>query len=86
MRAKSFIKTSVKLTETRIDEGTWKKIVTQSVHLEEHCAKIETTFQLFYARLFLTNVVFEFNIVLIGIFFRSSHQKCSIKKVFLEIL
>ena len=26
MRAKSFIKTSVSVTETRIDEGVWKKI------------------------------------------------------------
>ena len=62
MRAKSFIKTSVNVTETRIDEGT------QNVHLEEHCTKIETTFHLFYALLFLTNLVFKFNIVLIGIF------------------
>ena len=80
MRAKSFIKTSVKLTETKIDEGTWKKIVTQSVHLEEHCAKIETTFQLFYARLFLTNLVFEFNIVLIGIFFQKQPPEVFYKK------
>ena len=63
MRAKSFIKTSVNVTETRIDEGT------QNVHLEEHCTKIETTFHLFYALLFLTNLVFKFNIVLIGFFF-----------------
>ena len=62
MRAKSFIKTSVNVTETRIDEGT------QNVHLEEHCTKIETTFHLFYALLFLTNLVFKFNIVLIGFF------------------
>ena len=62
MRAKSFIKTSVNVTETRIDEGT------QNVHLEEHCTKIETTFHLFYALLFLTNLLFKFNIVLIGIF------------------
>ena len=62
MRAKSFIKTSVNVTETRIDEGT------QNVHLEEHCTKIETTFHLFYALLFFTNLVFKFNIVLIGIF------------------
>ena len=26
MRAKSFIKTSVNVTETKIDEGAWKKI------------------------------------------------------------
>ena len=63
MRAKSFIKTSVKVTERRIDEGT------QNVHLEEHCTKIETTFHLFYALLFFANLVFKFNIVLIGIFF-----------------
>ena len=61
MHAKSFIKTSVNVTETRIDEGT------QNVHLEEHCTKIETTFHLFYALLFLTNLVFKFNIALIGI-------------------
>ena len=68
IRVKSFIKTSVNFTETRIDEGAWRKIVTQSVHLEEHCTKIETTFHLFYALLFFTNLVFKFNIVLIGIF------------------
>ena len=63
MRAKSFVKTSVNVTETRIDEGAWKKTVTQSVHLEEHCTKIVTTFHLFYAPLFLTNLVFKFNSV-----------------------
>ena len=68
MRAKSFIKTSVNVTETRIDEGAWQMIVTQSVHLEEQCTKIETMFHLFFALLFLTNLVFKFNIVLIGIF------------------
>ena len=68
MRAKSFVKTSVNVTETKIDEGALKKVVTQSVHLEEHCAKIETTFHLFYALLFLTNLVFKFYIVLIGNF------------------
>ena len=68
MRAKSFIKTLVNVTETRIDEGAWKKIVTQSAHLEENCTKIETVFPLFYALLFLTNLVFKFNIVLIGFF------------------
>ena len=69
MRAKSFVKSLVNVTETRIDEGAWKKIVTQSVHLEEHSTKIETTFHLFYGLLFLTNLVFKFNTVLIGIFF-----------------
>ena len=63
MRAKSFIKTSVNATETRMDEGAWKKIVTQSLHLEEHCIKTETTFHLFYALFFLTNLAFKFNIV-----------------------
>ena len=63
MRAKSFIKTSVNTTETRIDEGT------QSVHLEEHCTRIEFMFHLFYAFLFLTNLVFKFNMVLIASFF-----------------
>ena len=69
MRAKSFVKSLVNVTETRIDEGAWKKIVTQSVHLEEHSTKIETTFHLFYGLLFLTNLVFKFNTLLIGIFF-----------------
>ena len=69
MRAKSFVKTSVNVTETRIDEVARKKIVTQSVHLEEHCTKIETTFHLIYAPLYLTNLVFKFNTELIGIFF-----------------
>ena len=69
MRAKSFVKTSVNVTEMRIDEGAWKKIVTQSVYLEEHCTKIETTFHLIYASLYLTNLVFKFNTVLIGFFF-----------------
>ena len=66
MHAKSFIKASVNVTETKIDEGAWKKLVAQGVHLEEHCTKIETRFHLFYALLFLTNLVFKFNIVLIG--------------------
>ena len=69
IRAKSFIKISVKVIGTRIDEGTWKKIVTQCVHLEEHCTKIETTFHLLDALLFLANLVFKFNIVPIGILF-----------------
>ena len=62
MRAKSFLKTSVNVTETRIDEGAQKKMVTQSVRLEEHCTKIETTFHLIYVPLYLTNLVFKFNI------------------------
>ena len=66
MRAKSFIKTSVNVTDTGIDEDVWKNIVTQSVHLEEHCTKTETTFRLFYRNIFLTNLVFKFSIVLIG--------------------
>ena len=69
MRTKSFVNTSLNVTETRIDKGAWKKIVTQSVHLEEHCTKIEILFHLFYAPIFLTNVVFKFNTVLIFIFF-----------------
>ena len=66
MRAKSFIKVSVNVADTGIDEGVWKKIVSQSVHLEAHCTKIESTFRLFYPLLFLTNLVFKFSIVLIG--------------------
>ena len=62
MRAKSFIKTSVNVTETRIDEGAWKNIATQSVHLKERCTKTETTFHLFLALLFLTNLAFKFSI------------------------
>ena len=69
MRARSFIKTSINVAEMRITEGAWKKIVAQSVHLKEHCSKVESTFHLFYVLLFLTNLVFKFNIVLIGIFF-----------------
>ena len=42
---------SVNVTETRIDEGAWKKIVTQN------------------APLYLTNLVFKFNAVLVGFFF-----------------
>ena len=59
MRAKSFAK-SVNFTETRINKGAWKKTVTQSVHLEEHCTKIETLFHLIYAPLYLTNLVLAF--------------------------
>ena len=51
MCAKSFVKTSVNVTETRIDEGAWKKIVMQSVHLEKYYTKIETMFHLIYAPL-----------------------------------
>ena len=54
MRAKFFVKTSVNVTETSIDEGAWKKVVTQSVHLKEHCYKIETTFYLIYAPLYIS--------------------------------
>ena len=72
MPAKSFIKTSVNVTDTRIDEGVWTKTVTQSVHLEEHCTKMETTFHIFYALLFLTSLVFKFNLVLIGFFLEMS--------------
>ena len=61
MQARSFIKTSVNVTETIIDEGAWKEIVAQSVHLEEHCTKIEIRFHLFYFMLlFLFNLVFKF--------------------------
>ena len=72
MRAKSFIKTSVNFTETRIDKGAWKKRVTQSVHLEEHCTKIENLFHLICAPLYLTSLVFKFITVLIGIFLKMS--------------
>ena len=68
MRAKSFVKSLVHVTETRIDEGVWENIVTQSVHLEEHCTKIETTFHLFCGLLFLTNLAFKFNTVLLAFF------------------
>ena len=52
MRAKSFIKTSVNVTETRIDEDVWKKIVAQSVHLEEHCTKKKPRFTYFMRSFF----------------------------------
>ena len=47
MRAKSFIKTSLNVTEMRIDEGAWKKIVTQSMHLKEHFPKQKPHFTYF---------------------------------------
>ena len=52
IRAKSFIKTSVNVTETRIDEDVWKKIVAQSVHLEEHCTKKKPRFTYFMRSFF----------------------------------
>ena len=64
IRAKSFIKTSINVTGTRIYEDVWKKIVAQSVHLEEHCTKKETTFHLFYALLFLANLFLKFKFVI----------------------
>ena len=69
MRVKSFITTSANIAETRIDEGAWKKIIAEKLALGKHCTKIETTFLLFYVLLFLTNLVFKFNVLLIGIFF-----------------
>ena len=39
MHIKSFIKTSVNVTETKIDEGAWKKISCAKV--QEHWTKIE---------------------------------------------
>ena len=77
MRAKSFIKTSVNVTETKIDEGAMKKIShakMQRALWKNIWTKIETTFQLFYAPLFLSNLVFEFNIVLIGNFLCNFHH------------
>ena len=70
MRAKYFIKTSVNATETKIDEGAWKKISCAKIqaYFWKNMNKIPTTFHLFYALLFLANLVFKFNIVLIGIF------------------
>ena len=53
MLAKSFIKTSVNATETKIDESVWQLRKNPSVHLEVQ---------------FLSNLVFRSNIVLIGIF------------------
>ena len=52
MRTKSFVKTSVNVTETRIDEGTWKKIVTQSVHLENIAPKQKPRFTYFMGSFF----------------------------------
>ena len=72
MRTKSFIKTSVNVTETKIDEGAWKKIShtkLQAWTWNNIWTKIETTFHSFYALLFLWNLVFKFSIVLIGNFF-----------------
>ena len=67
LRAKSFIKTSVNVTETIFDECGWKKI--SCVKIQEHGTKIETTFHLFYTLIFVANFIFRFNIVLIGIIF-----------------
>ena len=83
-RAKSFSKTSVNVTETRIDDDAWKKIScanNPSVHLEEHYTKAEGTFHLFYAPLFLSNLSFKFNIVLIRIFFDNFHRNLYITDV-----
>ena len=63
--------------EPTVRKDTWMRTASvtvivmfaQSVHLEEYCTKIETTFHLFCAFFFLTNLVFKFNIVLIGICF-----------------
>ena len=40
-----------------------RELVTQSVHLEEHCTSVESKFHLFHALLFLTNLVFKYNSV-----------------------
>ena len=72
MRTKSFIKTSVNVTETKIDEGAWKNIShaeLQAWTWKNILTKTETTFHLFYALLFLWNLVCKFNIVMIGNFF-----------------
>ena len=66
MRTKSFIKTSVSVTETKISEGAWKKIShakLQAWTWNNIWTKIETTLHLFYALLFLWNLVFKFDIV-----------------------
>ena len=72
MRTKSFIKSLVNVTEAKIDECAWKKIShakRQAWTWKNIWTKIETRFHLFYALLFLWNLVFKFRIVLIGIFF-----------------
>ena len=74
MRAKSFIKTSVNVTETKTDEGARKKIKNATCTWKNIWTKIETTFHLFYALLFLSNLVFKFNIVLIGNFLYNFHH------------
>ena len=71
---KSFINTLVK-HKTKVDGNAREKI---------SCAKIqactsknitpEQTFHLFYTRLFLSNLVLKFNIVLIGIFKNNFHR------------
>ena len=48
-----------------LEKGKFHK--NPSVHLEEHCTKGKSLFHLFYALLFLWNLVFKFNIVLIGL-------------------
>ena len=77
MRTKSFIKTSVNVTETKIDECAWKKISHAKLQAwiwKNIWTKIEVAFHLFYALLFLWNLVFKFNVVLIGNFFYNFHH------------
>ena len=69
MRTKSFIKTSVDVTETKIDEADCKNISHRKLQAwswKNILTKIETTFPLFHALLFLWNQVCKFNIVMIG--------------------
>ena len=77
VRAKSFIKTSVNVTKTKIDEGARKKISHAKMERapwKNIWTKIETTFQLIYALPFLSNLVFKFKIVLIGNFLYNFHR------------
>ena len=77
VRDKSFIKTSVNVTKTKIDEGAWKKIShvkMQRALWKNIWTKIETTFHLFNALLFLSNLVFKFNRVFISNFLYNFHH------------
>ena len=68
MGAKSFTETSVNVTKRKLMKVPGKRSVTQkyNVHLEEHLNQKRNHFDLFYALLFLSNLVFKFNMVLTG--------------------
>ena len=69
MRAKSFIKTSVNATETKMDQGAWKKMSCSKVYAytwKNIASKHKPRFA-YFMRFFI-------NIVLIGIFLNNFHH------------